>query len=369
MSLTRVLFDPQTFLRQRAGGISRLFVDLIGSFTRDADYAVEPIVPFRWTNNKALSQELSTRRMHATPAWLPRGVLYAPAWLRGTPRRGDPQLVHHTYFSRRFLRPDGTTKHVTTIYDMIPEIFTGTENFTSGHLAKRDYAENCDLVICISESTRSDVLEHYGSLRGEVRVIPLSVGPGFSPAHPPLPGLPTEYLVYVGRRAGYKDFPLLARAIQVLHSEGADVPVVVVGDPFTKAEFHMLASMGVASSFLRWSMSDHVLRRAYANARAVVQTSRYEGFGLIPLEGMASGAVVVVANTSAMPEVCGDAARYFVPGDSDSLAEALLDILQDQELHQVLRRRGLQRAGTFNPRRTATLTAEAYRSVVSNAEG
>ena len=251
-----------------------------------------------------------------------------------------------------------------SVYDMIPEIFVGTDQLTATHLDKDRYVKGCDLIICISESTKSDVLSHYGALSAEIRVVPLSVSSKFSPNHPRVSGLPHDYILYVGKRQGYKDFRLLPPAHRQLMSEGIDLPVVVVGSPFTREERNLLANHGVEHLFRQVSLSDEALRGAYANCTVHVQTSRYEGFGLTPLEAMASGAPVVIARASSMPEVCGDVGQYFIPGDSGSLAETIRSTLADSVLLEKLRWLGISRAATFAPGRTAGLTAEAYRSVL-----
>ena len=167
----KVVFDAQTFLRQRAGGISRVFTELIRGFDEDNSLEVEVRLPFQTTNNALLSASLPHRGLRTTPDWLPRGLLYAPAWLRGRRIQGVPDVVHRTYYSKRFLGAPSGAVQVTTIYDMIPELFAGTEGFTSSHLAKRQYVESCDLVICISESTRQDMTEVYGDIAHRTVVV------------------------------------------------------------------------------------------------------------------------------------------------------------------------------------------------------
>ena len=361
----KVAIDAQTFLRQRTGGISRLFTDLIREFDEDGSLGVSAVLPFRITNNALLPAAIPRRGLRTTPEWLPRGLLYGPAWIRGRRIKGEPDVVHHTYYSRRFLgAPPGATQ-VTTVYDMIPELFAGTKGFTATHLAKRAYVEASDLVICISESTRQDMEQVFGDVAQESVVIPLGVESGFQPGLQPLKGLPHQYLLYVGRRDGYKDFRLLPRALEFLRHEGLDVPLVVVGAPLTTAELTEFRRRGLENAVMQVSLGDEELRRAMSNSTAVVQTSRYEGFGLTPLEGMASGVPVVIAHASSMPEVGGDVAMYFQPGDPISLATAISQVLADEATRADLGRRGVERAAHFSTNAMAKKTAMAYRSIVS----
>ncbi len=363
----KVAFDPQTFLRQRTGGISRLFTDLIRGFDSDASLGVEALTPFRWVNNTYASYDLPDRSLKQPPSWVPREVLYAPWMLRGLRVPANSNVIHHTYYSKRFLGNVGDALRVTTVYDMIPEKFAGTESFTGSHLAKAEYIKRSDLVICISEATRLDLEYHLGTPRGRVIVVPAAVGSEFQPGLSPCASLPKEYILYVGKRLGYKDFQILPAAIAELQRRSLSCKVVVVGPPFDRTEKELLDRYGVTSLFEWHPLNDVQLRSAYANCTLLVQTSRYEGFGMTPLEAMASGAPTVIARASSMPEVGGDVARYFEPGSADSLAVKLEVVLNDAVLRSELGARGVERAQLFTTQLMAERTAAAYRSSISTS--
>jgi glycosyltransferase involved in cell wall biosynthesis len=173
-----------------------------------------------------------------------------------------------------------------------------------------------------------------------------------------------DYLLYVGARIGYKNFTLLPRAMQVLRDDGIEIPLVVVGKPLTAEEMKLLDDCGVRDLVTQRAMTDSELKRAYANCTVLVQTSRYEGFGLTPLEGMASGVPVVIANAASMPEVGGSVARYFDPGDAADLATAIAALLGDDDLRVELGARGVERASQFTVAAMAQATAAAYSSIL-----
>lgn len=126
-----------------------------------------------------------------------------------------------------------------------------------------------------------------------------------------------------------------------------------------------LTRLGIADRVHRVDVRDDELCRLYAHSLAFVFPSRHEGFGLPTLEAMASGAAVVLADSSSHPEVGGDVARYFPIGDHAALASQLDLLIGDDGLRTELGKDGVARAATFTWRATAEATAAGYRSLIS----
>jgi glycosyltransferase involved in cell wall biosynthesis len=103
----------------------------------------------------------------------------------------------------------------------------------------------------------------------------------------------------------------------------------------------------------------------YRAATAFVFTSTYEGFGLNPLEAMACGTPVISSNRSSLPEVVGDGGILIDPTPGE-IAAALAVLLNDANLQEALRQRGLEQAHTFSWSETARQTVQAYRGVLDN---
>jgi glycosyltransferase involved in cell wall biosynthesis len=108
-----------------------------------------------------------------------------------------------------------------------------------------------------------------------------------------------------------------------------------------------------------------VVRALYQLSGALVFPSRFEGFGMPLVEAMRSGTPVLCSDSSSLPEVGGDAVRYFATGDLEQLAEGLAQIMEDSGLRQDLIRRGSQRASRFSWEETARATAQAFRWAAS----
>ena len=126
------------------------------------------------------------------------------------PRR--PDIDHPTYYYPDRLPARGGPPMVVTVVDMIPELLPDFFSAGNPHLAKETYVRQAAAIVCISESTRRDLLQIYGPLDAVVEVVHLAVSSHFRPgADRPRP-LPDEYILFVGNRANYKDFTVAAEA-------------------------------------------------------------------------------------------------------------------------------------------------------------
>ena len=107
------------------------------------------------------------------------------------------------------------------------------------------------------------------------------------------------------------------------------------------------------------------LARLYSSAKALLYVSLYEGFGLPPLEAMASGTPVIVSDSSSIPEVVGDAGLQVDPFDQVAIRNAMLRLIDDQDLYAALAARGVDRSRSFSWTRCASTTREVYGRVLS----
>jgi glycosyltransferase involved in cell wall biosynthesis len=108
-------------------------------------------------------------------------------------------------------------------------------------------------------------------------------------------------------------------------------------------------------------VSSEDLLYLYNAAEMLTHPAFYEGFGLPPLEAMACGLPVIVSNVASLPEVVGDAGLLIDPHDVDELTVAMWRVLNDDELRQEMKGKGLQQAGRFSWTRAARETLDIYR--------
>jgi glycosyltransferase involved in cell wall biosynthesis len=161
---------------------------------------------------------------------------------------------------------------------------------------------------------------------------------------------PARYALVVGNPAAHKNLAALTAAAEALGRHGLTLAVAGAADP---AVFRAGGGVAGQAARLLGRVSDAELRALYENALCLVFPSRYEGFGLPPLEAMTCGCPVVAAHAGAVPEVCGMAALYFDPARPATLAEALDRLAVEDGLRDGLRGAGLARAAGFTWERAA----------------
>jgi len=165
----------------------------------------------------------------------------------------------------------------------------------------------------------------------------------------------------VGKRDGYKDAATLVAAFARIAGMFPDLHLVLVGGgELSEDEQRVLAVRGLADRVRHEHLPDSAMPAAYAHARAFVFPSRYEGFGLPALESMASGTPTILCESASLPEVGGEAALYFPPGDAQALAAAIEAVLEGDPQVQRLTELGRARAREFTWEQTARRTSEVY---------
>ncbi len=270
-----------------------------------------------------------------------------------------------TFYLPNGLRRRRIGRRVVSVYDMIPELMPSTRRRLDFLTLKERYIRTADQLICISESTKRDLPRVYGGIAAPVHVVHLGVSPHFRPGVQRADFLPERYILFVGHRHQYKDAEILFRAFAEVAQVDHEVELLCVGgNGLSNQEGSMLEELGIRRRVSQRFLSDDLMPTTYSNAELFVFPSRFEGFGLPALEAMASGTPTILARSTSLPEIGGDGALYFAPGDIPELADCINAVLTDASLSRSLSDSGLERARTFTWRRNAQRTAEVYREAV-----
>ena len=344
----RITLDCIIFGLQRFGGIANYWAKIVEHVSVDPALAGSLVLPKHLTYrdfDAAWLQGMPVRR-ETLDARIGR---YLPA-----PTDSGDGVFHTPYYRLPHQRVE---KYVVTVHDFTYERYrTGLARFvhTKQKLAS---IRRADAVLCVSESTRRDVIEFFPEVdAAKLHVIHLGVdGKSFYQVSAGPSDANVQTVLFVGQRGGYKRFDLAVEAVW----QSPRLSLGVVGPTLTDEERTLLqARLGA-----RWHefgpVSNADLRRLYSSAFAFIFPSDYEGFGLPILEAMACGCPVVAAGLSSLPEVGGNAAYYAESQSGESYANAL-SALDFAAVREEAVRRGIARAAEFDWLQTFQKTKVVY---------
>lgn len=286
----------------------------------------------------------------------------------------DAELFHAT---EHLLPPLRSVPAVLTVHDMIFKLFPQHQkrlNFWYLNATMPLYCDRADAIITVSESSKRDIVKHYGLNSDKVTVVYEAASPEFVPAPESVMerarsryGLPNRFLIHVGTIEPRKNLTRLIEALQCLRDEGLTIPLVATSakgwlyDSF----FRRLEELEVRDAVHFTGYVPSADLPALCSAATMAATpSVYEGFGLPVLEAMACGTPVVSSNASSLPEIGGDAARYFDPYDVGAMAAAIHEVWTDTDLQAEMRQRGLAQASRFSWARAAEGTLAVYEKIL-----
>ena len=238
-------------------------------------------------------------------------------------------------------------RSVATVHDFTSITMPGRhrlKTILSFNLFIGQSLETATRVACVSRAVADEAMRGFGVSAEKIEIVPNGVDGFFSPG-----GIEGDYVLFTGTLEPRKGIDDLFDAWSSLPSPRPRL--LLAGDPGWRTRIPDGAEV------LGYVPRER-LRDLYRGARAFVYPSRYEGFGIPPLEAMACGAPVIATRTGAIPEFAGDAAVLVDPGDREGLRSALRRVLGDPELRRELRARGPERARLYTWDRSAALMAE-----------
>src|SRR5688500_8467884 len=293
-------------------------------------------------------------------------------------RQLRPDLYHAPHY---VLPPAIRCRSVVTIHDcihlMFPQYLPHRLAYAYARASMWAAARRSDRILTVSEASKRDILHFFDVPPEKVVVVYNAIDERFSrePRAEDVERvrerfqLHQRFVLYVRNIKPHKNLERLIEAFHALRLRGLDdLKLLIIGDeissyPSLRRAVHR-HKLHKHVRFLGY-LPDDTLAIMYRLATVFVFPSLYEGFGLPPLEAMASGTPVVTSNVSSLPEVAGDAAVLVDPYDVDSIVDGLRRVVGDREMAATLRRRGLERAREFSWARSVEKTREVYRAVGS----
>lgn len=362
-----IYFDNQIFITQKFGGISRYYIDLFKSFEKlNFPFKVSKFINKNIYFNELYGKEIivdCTDKHFKGMNRILFFVLKMIYWLSNFISK--PKIIHHTYYDPFFYKMKNSI-HISTVYDMIHEIF-GSENESEYIKRKKDCIDHSDIIIAISNSTANDLIKIYNIPSHKIRVTYLSSSLEYKEDYP-LTTLPESYFLFIGVRDWYKNFNLMIKSIAPLLIENRQLFLVCAGGgEFKKDEIATLHSLDIFRQVIYQEIiNDQCLSTLYHKALFFVFPSLYEGFGIPILEAMNCDCPVVLSDSSSMKEVADYAGYYFNPKDEKSIYNACKEVFESKNIQEDLRKKGRQRRVDFSNEITARETIKVYNELLQN---
>jgi glycosyltransferase involved in cell wall biosynthesis len=353
-----VVFGPEIWSLQNEGGISRYFQQLIQGLSQST------------ISGQILTNTNSNPRLEALDA-----KNFQFHRLQNTKNRyGEISQIlggntgrnvfHPTYYSRDLvkIRAPKTTV-VLTVFDMIRELYPEKKpRFRKAVDEKKISVDTADHILSISERTKQDLINLYGVSEDKISVTYLGSSLHLFPKIGLGANTESEYILYVGKRGGYKNFSRFVTAFSQSKILKADFRIIAVGGGnFTPSEATELNRLGIADKVTHLDANDLELSMLYRKAACLVYPSLYEGFGLPPVEAMSLNCPVIASSGGSIPEICGKAAAYFDPVNTDSILHTIQETLASPSRMNDMRLKGQVASHSFTWDRTVRDTLSIYK--------
>lgn len=363
-----ILYDHQTFAMQRYGGISRYFYETIKRLLENPHMQISSFMGY-FINEYGL-EKLKDEFTHF------KGTKYTPKFktkllflklnsilFSRFASKYPFDLYHQTYYD--YLLPSFKGKRVMTVLDMTHEFFPGSfHKLDKTTEWKKQSIPEADGFICISESTRRDLIRLFNVQEDKARVIYLGNSIDTNVTSDRI--IKDNYILFVGDRKGYKNFSLLLEAYAGLPEINNSFMLVCYGGgPPSESEKQIINDNKLDSRIIFDSGDDKKLANFYKFASVFVYPSKYEGFGIPPLEAMSIGCPVIASNISSIPEVAGEAGLYIDPDSLDDMKKQLTLILTDEDVRTDCVKKGFEQSQKFSWDKCASEHFEFYKELLS----
>lgn len=352
-----LFFDFQIFAGQKNGGISRYFHEIISRVATKC--SVDLFEGFNNNDNSLISGQNIFNRYYKrrcegiTDIKECRNILNS-SLVHSFVKNKKYKVYHPTYYHDYGF--DNFKVRVITVHDMIHELYKMDQKTI---FEKKNMISKADGIIAVSENTKRDLIDIYNVDEKKIKVIYHANSLKMNITTPRIVKEP--YILYVGRRDGYKNAEILMQAFaRCRHRK--DLKIVFFSTAgFSKEEKRLFEELKIEDRVEHISGSDSTLANLYHYAEIFVYPSLYEGFGIPILEAMHYGTPVITSNTSSLPEVGGDAAQYFAPDSADDLAACMDKLLDNEEQRLKMGQAGILWEKNFSWEKSAEEHTKYYR--------
>ena len=275
-------------------------------------------------------------------------------------KKFNPNIIHETYYSNR--NYDKKIKTVCTVYDMIneiyPEYFPNHKNISK---TKLETIKRSDKIICISNKTKEDLINHFSIDKNKIEVVYLASGYSNNSKIINIKKKYGNFLLFVGSRYGYKNFQNFVKAYSQSQILKKNFKLIFFGgEKIGNLDYEVFRKNNLNfKDALFLDDNNAELEFLYKNVAALVYPSLYEGFGIPILEAMTFGCPVLSSNAGSLKEV-GGGLEYFNPKDVDDISYKMEKVLFSEEILKNQIEYGFIRSKKFSWEKCAKETLKIY---------
>jgi len=367
----KVIYDHQIYL-QEVGGISRYFQNLIATFEQTEVLSFFSRNIYSEKNNNGIF--LSKTGISILDNFLNRRILneqfikFNELYTIKKLNYDNYSLIHVTDHHCSYLEKIQQKRPVVlTMHDLIPELFPSLFSDIKQRIRDRKYSiQKADRIICISESTKKDLINIYDVPPNKVSMIYHGAPDYLKNYHIGLNKYEDKkYIMYIGNReAPYKNFWNMIENLDQFFTSNIEFSLVCVGAAFTVTESAKMKKYSWNKRVTALRVDESELFSIYKNSLCLIFPSLYEGFGFPLLEAMKAGCPILASDTSCLPEIAAGGAKYFNPVTFTGFAENLKSIIEDSDQKKNMLEKQAIRLNDFSWKKTAYETYDCYLKVL-----
>ncbi len=400
----KIAFDAKRAYQNATGlgNYSRTLISSLATFYSEHQYFLCAPKITDWFNTASFSNI-----QNITPQGFPSSALksvWRSNWVKKDLLEKNINLYHGLSHEIPFGIDNTGIKSIVTIHDLIFERYPAQYNHLDVQIYRHKFKHAClhaDTIIAISKQTKDDIIQFYKTSEEKIIICYQSCHPAFAVEASveeksrvkELYNLPNQFFLYVGSIIERKNLLNICKALHQLKNN-LNIPLVVIGDgskykqqvrqyikenDLQKQVIFLLDSPSIkslqsfqsvvnnpsiqsAKSEIQSAKSaiQSAIPIIYQQALCLIYPSIYEGFGIPILEALCSRLPVITSHISCMPETGGDAAYYVDPFSINEIAQAMLQVSNNNTLRQQMKEKGWKHAQKFTPQKCADDVMQVY---------
>lgn len=356
-----VTLDNIIFSIQKAGGISVVWYEHVKRLLQDPNFKPQ-FIEYANALNNVFRKELPISNEDIINKWSVALKYWKYLDIYGN--GSEPYIFHSSVYR---IDHNKSALNVVTVHDFAYERYVKGYRQVINSFSKFGSIRKADAVICISESTKRDLLTYVpGVDESKIKIVYNGVGSDYFPMTQiqhtiDIPFDDKEFVLFVGNRRDYKNF----KAALVTCKELGLPLVIAGGEVFTENETAELNSyLPQSRYYITGKISNSELNELYNRAGVLLYPSQFEGFGIPVLEAQRAGCPVVCLSLSSIPEVMGISDYCLIDTSFDSITDAVRILFNDSDSRNKEIERGFTNAARFSWDKTYQGTTEVYKTLL-----